>query len=140
MTQPATGGCLCGAIRYEVSAPLEKLITCYCTDCQRTSGTGASVNAPLPSSGFRIVHGATKVFSKPADSGTVLHRHFCGDCGSPIYSQRANMPEALVLKAGTLDRHSGLRLAMNIWTRSRQPWTPLDESLECFEMGRPVAR
>ena len=69
MTTPLTGGCLCAAVRYEVSAPVEKLIACHCTDCQHASGTGASVNAMIPSSAFRLVAGQTKVFSKPADSG-----------------------------------------------------------------------
>jgi hypothetical protein len=138
MDSPLTGGCLCGAIRYEVSAPVEKLIACHCTDCQRASGTGASINALLPSSALRFTHGTTRVFSKPADSGNVLNRHFCGDCGSPVYSQRANAPEFLVLKVGGLDRHEGLRVAMNIWTRSRRPWTLMDESLECHEGNRPA--
>jgi len=138
MDAPLTGGCLCGAIRYEVSAPVEKLIACHCTDCQRTSGAGASINALLPASALRLVRGATKVFSKPSDSGNVLHRHFCGDCGSPIHSQRDSAPEFLVLKAGTLDRHEGLRVAMNIWTRSRRPWTLMDTSLESHEGNRPA--
>lgn len=138
MNAPLTGGCLCGAVRYEVSAPVEKLIVCHCTDCQRTSGTGASINALLPSSALRLVRGATKVFSKPSDSGNVLHRHFCGDCGSPIHSQRDNAPEFLVLKAGTLDSHEGLRVAMNIWTRSRRPWTLMDTSLESHDGNRPA--
>ncbi|HWS74117.1 MAG TPA: GFA family protein [Quisquiliibacterium sp.] len=138
MTTPLTGGCLCGAIRYTVSAPVEKLIACHCTDCQHASGTGASINALLPSSALAFTKGSTKVFSKPADSGNVLNRHFCADCGSPVYSQRANAPEFLVLKVGGLDSHEGLRVAMNIWTRSRRPWTLMDTSIECHEGNRPI--
>lgn len=138
MSEPITGGCLCGAIRYEVSSPVGKLIACHCTDCQRASGTGASINALLPSSALRFTKGRPKVFSKPSDSGNVLNRHFCADCGSPVYSQRANAPEFLVLKVGGLDRHEGLQVAMNIWTRSRRPWTPMDETLECHEGNRPA--
>lgn len=138
MSGPITGGCLCGAIRYEVSVPVEKLIACHCTDCQRTSGTGASFNAVMPSSALRFTRGKTRVFSKPSDSGNLLHRHFCGDCGSPIYSQRANAPDFLVLKAGSLDHPEGLKVVMNIWTRSRRPWTLMDGSLESHEGNRPV--
>ena len=138
MTTPLTGGCLCGAIRYTVGAPVEKLIACHCTDCQRTSGAGASINALLPSSALAFTKGSTKVFSKPSDSGNVLNRHFCADCGSPIFSQRASAPEFLVLKVGGLDRHEGLRVAMNIWTRSRRPWTLMDTSLESHEGNRPI--
>jgi len=97
------------------------------------------VNAVVPSSAFRLVKGQTKVFSKPADSGNVLNRHFCADCGSPIYSQRANAPEVIVLKVGSLDQHEGMKVVMNIWTRSRRPWTPIDPAIEAYPMGRPPA-
>ena len=140
MTEPLTGGCLCGAVRYEISAPVTSLIACHCTDCQRASGTGASINAVLPAAALTIVKGRTRVFSKSSDSGNVLDRHFCADCGSPIYSQRANAREFVVVKAGGLDRHDGLRVAMNIWTRSRQPWTTMDASLQAHEGNRPAPR
>ena len=140
MSEPLTGGCLCGAIRYAVSAPVQNLIACHCTDCQKASGTGASINALLPSSAFSITRGTPRVFTKPADSGNVLHRHFCGDCGAPIFSQRDNLREFMVLKAGSLDRHEGLRVVMNIWTRSRRPWTLIDPAVESHEGNRPPAR
>ena len=60
MTQPQTphaGGCLCGAIRYSVNAPIKALRVCHCTHCQRTSGTGASVNAVIQSKDFALTKG-----------------------------------------------------------------------------------
>ena len=48
MSSPMTGGCLCGNIRYSVSQPLDKIIACHCTHCQKASGTGASHNAAVP--------------------------------------------------------------------------------------------
>ncbi len=137
MSEPLTGGCLCGAVRYTVTAPVQNLIACHCTDCQHASGTGASINALLPSSAFALTQGTLKVFRKPADSGNVLHRHFCGDCCAPIFSQRANLPDFMVLKVGSLDQHEGMKVAMNIWTRSRRPWTLMDPSIEAHEGNRP---
>lgn len=138
MSDSLTGGCLCGAIRYTVSAPVDRLIACYCTDCQHVSGTGASINAVVPAAAFRIDHGTPKVFSKPADSGRLLNRHFCGDCGCPLYSQHS--PEAIVLKVGGLDRPvEGMRVVTNIWMRSRPAWAPIDDSVPAFEGNRPAA-
>ncbi|MEN9314322.1 MAG: hypothetical protein RIS35_715 [Pseudomonadota bacterium] len=137
MTEPLTGGCLCGAIRYELQAPVEALVACYCSDCRHASGTAASINARVPASGFRIVSGRTRIFGKAADSGRMLHRHFCGDCGSPIYSQHADGPDLLILKAGSLDRQQGMQLAANIWVRSAPPWARVDATVPSFEEGRP---
>ena len=137
MSQPLTGGCLCGAIRYELATPVETLVACYCSDCRHASGTAASINARVAASAFRIVSGKTRIFAKAADSGRLLHRHFCSDCGSPIYSQHADGPEMVILKAGSLDSDAGMKIGANIWARSRPQWGMIDISVPTFEAGRP---
>ena len=135
---PALGGCLCGAIRYRVSHPIAKLILCHCTDCQKASATGASVNAVVPSEKFEIVKGKPKLFSKVVESGNTLQRGFCGDCGSPIFTRRENAPQITVVKVGTLDAPVEMEVAMNIWTRSARPWMRIDPALENYSQGRPA--
>ena len=125
MSKPLTGGCLCGEIRYVVHAPVESLAACYCTDCQRMTSAAGSINAVVPASAFRLNKGETKVFTKTADSGHALRRHFCGDCGSWIYNPVGGDPEQIVLKAGAFDRHEGMKIVLNLWTRSRPPWAPM---------------
>lgn len=138
MPNPMTGGCLCGKIRYTVSQPLHNIIACHCTHCQKASGAGASHNAVLQTSAVTFTSGQPRRFADTADSGNILNRYFCGDCGSPIYSQRAKMPEMMVLKVGTLDAPGDLKLAMNIWTGSARPWMHLDPAIEAHPGNRPV--
>lgn len=137
MTTPLTGGCLCGAIRYTVSAPISGLRACHCTHCQKCSGTGASINATIPSASFALTQGTPRRFDDKADSGRTLYRHFCGDCGSPIYSQRATMPELMVLKVGTLDHPVDMKIVAHIWTRSARPWSHIDPASEQHPEGAP---
>ena len=137
-TPKHSGGCTCGVIRYQVEAPLGEMIQCHCTDCQRASGAGASVNLPVPLAALRFTQGTPRVFSRVVDSGRTLHRAFCGDCGSPIYSQRDNAPDRVMLKAGTLDDNDGARIVMNIWTRSARPWMRWDRDLPSHEQNRPL--
>ena len=140
MTTPAsrfTGGCLCGAIRYTVSAPLGALRVCHCTHCQKNTGTGMSVNAVIAAQEFALTQGTPMRFTTIADSGRTLRRYFCGDCGSPLYAHREESPERLVLKAGTLDDSSGLKITAHIWTRSARPWSHIDA--DCEQMpGNPA--
>ena len=138
MTQAMTGGCLCGAIRYEVTAPLANVIACHCTHCRRISGAGASHNAAIPASSFRVTQGTPKRYVDTADSGNKLYRFFCPECGSSLCSQREKTPEMMVLKVGTLDDASHLKLAMNIWTDSALPWMHLDPAVEKHPKNRPV--
>ena len=140
MTQSVTGGCLCGAIRYSISQPVEIVSACHCTHCQKASGTGASHNALVPASAVTFTAGKPKAYKDTAESGNTLFRYFCGDCGSPIYSQRERMPEVMVLKVGTLDDSSGLKLTTNIWTRSARPWMHIDPAATNHPQNRPLAQ
>jgi len=138
MPDPITGGCLCGKIRYTVSQPLHNIIACHCTHCQKASGAGASYNALVPTSAVTFTSGKPKVFADTAQSGNILNRYFCGDCGSPIYSQREKVPEMMVLKVGTLDAPGDMKLVMNIWTNSARQWMTIDPATERHPENRPV--
>ncbi len=132
MAAPLIGSCLCGAIRYTVDAPISELRACHCAHCQKASGAGGSVNAVVPSSSFKITQGTPKRFDAKADSGRTLHRYFCGDCGSPIYSQRATMPETVVVRAGTFDNPEPMKIGAHIWTKSARTWSYLDPAAKQF--------
>ena len=103
MTQTLTGGCLCGAIRYTVSASLTNVVACHCTHCRKISGAGSSHNAMVPTSAVTFTSGKAKRYQDTADSGNLLFRYFCGDCGSSLFSQREKMPDMMVLKVGTTE-------------------------------------
>jgi hypothetical protein len=131
MTTPLTGGCLCGAIRYTISAPVSALRACHCLNCQKSSGTAGTVNAVVPTESFTITKGATHRYDDSAtQSGRTLSRHFCAECGSPIYSHRNPNPGFLVVRAGTLDDSSGMKITGNIWTATARPWAHIDPGTE----------
>ena len=121
-----TGSCLCGAVRYSVSAPVSELRACHCTHCQKTSGAAGSVNAAIPSSAFKLTQGTPKRYDAAAASGRTLYRFFCGDCGSPLYSQRATNPDLVMVRAGGFDNPEGMKIATHIWTKSARPWAHID--------------
>ena len=128
MAEPITGSCLCGAIRFTVEAPVKELRACHCRNCQKASGAGGSVNAVVPSASFRLTKGTPKRYSARADSGRILNRYFCADCGSPIYSQRDLAPESVVVRSGLFDNAGDLKITANIWTASARPWAYIDPS------------
>jgi hypothetical protein len=133
-----TGSCLCRAIRYEVNIPITELRQCHCTDCQKVSGAGGTVNALIPSSALRITQGEPKRFTKIADSGRTLHRFFCGECGSSLFSRRELTPETTVLRIGALDSPPPMQVVAHIWTASARPWAHIDPATQRFP-GQPDA-
>lgn len=92
----------------------------------------------LPSAVFKLTEGKPRRYTVTADSGRTLHRYFCGDCGSPLYSQRELTPENMSLRIGTLDpEHAGgMKIAANIWTKSARSWAHIDPAAQQFP-GQP---
>lgn len=117
------GGCLCGAIRYEIDQPALGEAVCHCKNCQHQTGTAFSVLATVRSSAFKLI-GEPKLYADRGDSGAAVHRHFCGTCGSPIYTSLPAKPKVVFVKAGTLDDTSQLAPKYHVWCDSAWPWTP----------------
>ena len=131
MSTPLTGGCLCGAIRYTIDAQVTGLRACHCKNCQKHSGTGGTVNAVVPTDKFKITKGTTKNYRDSAtQSGRTLSRHFCAECGSSIYSQRNPDPCFVVVRAGSLDDSSGMKITGDIWTATAPSWVHIDPASE----------
>jgi hypothetical protein len=128
MSETRSGGCLCGAIRYEISWPPTAVVACHCKDCQRQAGSAVSIIAAVPRDSVKIT-GTLKTFDGTSEKGEVLYRRFCGDCGSPIMSEIPRAPSLGVayIKTGTLDDTSDLAPAAHLWASSAQHWFPFPD-------------
>lgn len=128
---PLGGGCLCGAIRYELTAPLSGARYCHCTHCQRRTGTASSANGLVPREGFRLLQGREQLrFFKPE---TGVPKHFCSVCGSALFSADPFSDEQVVLRLGTLDRDPGIRPSYRQFVDSAARWEPIpDDGLQRF--------
>ena len=131
------GGCLCGQVTYaSTGEPLATLV-CHCRNCQKQAGTAFSVIAVVPA-GTLTVSGELKSYLDTADSGNVLERQFCPQCGSPVFSVPRGNPGITAIKAGTLDDPGRLKPAAQIWCASAQPWLPDLANLPRFERNLPA--
>ena len=143
-TLPMTGGCACGAIRYEIASFPLLVYTCNCTDCQQRSGSAFAVNMPVSTKDFHILQGEPKAWRHVSPSGVPVISWFCGDCGGRIYGERSGRPESMVIRAGTLDDTSGWCRSRIIFMRSAQPWVVPAADAECYETSaddfRPLAK
>ena len=129
----ATGGCLCGAVRYESEGEPVFALQCHCRDCQRSSGTAYIAAIRVPSAGFRISKGTPKRYVATADSGNEISRVICGDCGSPLYVQVSTRPDLVGLRVGTLDDPSWFRAEADIFVKSAQPWDHMDPAIPKYD-------
>jgi len=128
------GGCFCGAVRYRVTAPFAAAAACHCRKCQYGSGGGPNYVALTSREAFELVGGAPTRHVSRADSGADVARVFCGDCGTPLWSDSPNVP-FLAVRAGSLDDPSGLAPALHIWTEAAQPWHAVTPGAATFARG-----
>ena len=131
-----TGGCLCGRVRY--AFPQASVISahhCHCKDCQKSTGSGKATIIVLPVEALQI-EGEVKTFTVVGSDGSHVTRGFCGDCGSPLLSYVAEMPEIKFIKAGSLDDSSWVSITSSYWKKSAESWSPVAEGLPAFA-GNP---
>jgi hypothetical protein len=132
---PLQGGCLCGAVRFEITAPLLSAGYCHCTRCQRRTGTGSSANGRVPQAGFRLLQGGQQLRSfEPTDGKPKL---FCATCGSALFSGDPFSDEQVAVRLGTLDGDPGIRPQHRQFVDSAAPWEPLaDDGLRRYPGAR----
>ena len=137
MKLPLTGGCQCGALRYEVSEVPILTYACHCRDCQRITSSAFSLAIIVPDDAFRLTQGEPRLVDRRADSGRMTTRWLCPDCGCWVVGgpQPGQQPGSLVrrVRAGTLDDTSWLWPTAHFWTRSKQSWVTLPEGGQVFE-------
>src|SRR6266478_9318238 len=97
-----TGQCLCGAVRYRITAEPITTRACWCRLCQYIGAGSNTVNVGFPSSAITI-EGTLADYRSVADSGNVMHRRFCPTCGTAMFSEAESRPHLIFVRAGTLD-------------------------------------
>jgi hypothetical protein len=120
----ATGGCLCGAVRYEVTGALRDVIVCHCAMCRRTHGhIGAYTATPKGTLRLKEARGLTWYASS-----AIARRGFCGSCGSTLFWEPA-AKDYISIAAGTLDAPTGLTTVMQIHVESAGDYYAIDERI-----------
>ena len=131
-----TGGCLCRAVRYRISAAPIVTRTCWCRVCQYIGAGSATVNSCFPSEAL-TVSGELRDYRMIADSGNAAHRRFCPVCGTHLFSASEARPHLVFVRAGTLDDPEIARPSLTIWTASAPSWACMDERLPKVERQPP---
>ena len=133
---PLTGGCLCGAVRFEVAEPLVSAGYCHCTRCQRRTGTAASAQARIVPGSLRVLSGDELIRAYEPPDG--FAKHFCSACGSALWSRSPEDPEIVSVRLGALDGDPGIRPSARTFVAYAAPWEPTpDDGLPRYPESRP---
>lgn len=124
MTNNATGSCLCGAVKYQVTGALRPVVACHCGQCQKTSGHHVAATSAKRENFKLLEERGLKWFS----STVGIRRGFCQQCGGNLFWDKAELPSISIF-AGTLDQPSGLQLVEHIYVKDKADYYEITDGL-----------
>lgn len=130
---PFSGGCACGAIRYESTAEPLMMLSCHCRDCQRSSGGPFSSFVIVPAGAFQLLKGTLRFHDSLSDAGGQTHRGVCPECGVPVAVKSDSVPQIVAIRTASLDDPGWFNSQADVWTCDAQPWDQMNPALPKFE-------
>lgn len=115
---PLTGGCLCGAVRYEATGGYDGCAHCHCRMCQQSAGAPIVTWFTIKGDHFRVTRGALKFYR----SSEQAERGFCADCGTQIVFRYFEGNEGTDVTAASLDRPDAVEPEFQIFPSARIGW------------------
>ena len=127
-----TGGCLCGAVRFEIRGRLRDIIACHCRECRIVSGHFTAATATRPENLSFTEDRGLRWF----ESSEIADRGFCHLCGSTLF-WRPRSGDRISIYAGSLDGPTGLRMAAHIFVGEKGDYYCVhrDEGVDVYDRG-----
>ena len=126
-----TGGCQCGAVRYECDGEPLGTYVCHCRECQRQSASAFGISFTVSPGSIRVTQGTPKFWMRSAASGRQVRCAFCPDCGSRLWHEPQS-GDYFSIKGGSLDAPIDLSTAIHIWTSRKLPGTVIPPGAQQF--------
>lgn len=119
------GGCLCGAVKYEISGAVGDIVHCHCKTCRKAHGSAFSSVAAVADNDFNLLSNDSL---NSYESSAGKHRYFCAECGSQVYAKREST-EHIILRLGSLDDDIVSLEKEHIWVSEKANWYCIDSQL-----------
>lgn len=131
-----TGGCLCGAIRFEIHGPIRDIVYCHCSRCRKAQGSAFAANGVVAADHFKIVRGADQLSAYEATPGE--SKLFCKTCGSPMLSRSTAAPQRVRVRLGTIESDIDERPQAHIFVTSKANWDRITDDLPQYAAYEPA--
>jgi hypothetical protein len=115
------GACHCGSISFEANIDPDKAVLCHCTDCQTFSGAPYRASIPVRLDNFRL-RGQPLTYVKTGGSGNKVVQHFCGNCGTALFSGAAENATRVNLRLGWVKQRAQIAPTRQGFCDSGMPW------------------
>jgi hypothetical protein len=127
-----TGHCLCGSVTFESRGEPAFQANCHCDDCRRSGGGAYASYVFVPADQLSI-SGETQEYRHVSDRGSEMTKHFCPNCGSPMFTGNSAHPERRGVRLGAIDDASWFRPQADVYNSRKLPSTPVDPDVRAFD-------
>ena len=134
--RPLTGGCQCGAVRYELTGVPRETYVCHCRECQKQSASAFGISVVVRSVDVKLLNGTLQRWSRLTDTGRTLACFFCSTCGTRVWHGDKDQAEAISIKGGSFDVPVDLTDAVHIWTARKVPGVMIPDNARQYA-GEP---
>lgn len=129
------GGCLCGAIRFEITGPIRNIVCCHCSECRKAQGSAFATNGIVKVQDFELIGGGDSLTGYESTPGQV--KYFCKVCGSPIISKSESMTDEVRIRVGAIESDISERPVAHIFVSSKANWEDICGELPQYETYEP---
>jgi hypothetical protein len=123
------GECLCGTSSYEWRNESKEVVYCHCNDCKKATGSAYSLTIEADIETLSILSGDLNEYKKVSDSGNIISREFCPECGSILFIKIDSYPDLVWINAGNLIESEMIKPTQEIWTKRKVSWAHIDDTL-----------
>lgn len=132
-----SGGCACGAVRYEVTGTPVVGTVCHCRFCQKRLASAFAVMASFKQEAVAFLQGEIHEVEHLSDeSGRWLRMSFCPRCATTVAHTAELRPGIRTIAAGTFDEPSWFRIDRHIWVQSKLPWVVIPPGVATYPQGQ----
>ncbi len=130
-----TGGCFCGKVTFEITATIDNIIYCHCSQCRKLQGSAYATNGVVDSEHFKMTCGEADLTAHKLSATQT--RFFCRHCGSPIKSENKKRPGKVRVRLGTIDSEIKEQPQAHIFVASKANWDTICDDLPQYEEYEP---
>ena len=125
------GGCLCGAVLYEITGPIRNIVYCHCSRCRKAQGSAFATNGIVETKDFRIISGESELTGYESTPGQT--KYFCRHCGSPIISKSVERIHEVRVRIGTIESDITERPVAHIFVSSKANWEDICGDIPAYD-------
>ncbi len=131
MSHQLSGNCGCGQVKFAIKAAKANVVNCHCNRCRKLNGSSFSTYFVVAEQGFEISEGEN--YLSDYSSSENARKHFCKQCGTPIYNQNLKYPNLRMVHFGAINFLEEVQPNVNIFCESILSWVALNGEIPSFE-------